>query len=153
MANTMGLTKDELLKLTRQTSEAYGLDFALVAAVVEQESSWNPWALRFEPAFYERYMKGITTISDTERHSRAFSWGLMQTMGQVCREFGFKGEFLSMLSDPTAGLDIGCRILKSKLASHPSSVESGLLSWNGGGSPDYGKQVLARVPNYSQLSA
>lgn len=147
------LTKDGLVQLAIQAAKTYQLDPALVCAVVEQESSWRPWAIRFEPAFYARYEKSITAISETERHSRAFSWGLMQTMGQTCREFGFKGDLLSMLvSDPSLALDVGCRILKSKLAVHPESVEAGLVHWNGGDNPDYGKQVLVRLPSYAQLS-
>lgn len=146
------MTKDEMIALAVQTAKAYQLDPPLVCSVAEQESSWNPFALRFEPAFYDRYMKGITTISDTERHSRAFSWGLMQVMGQVAREAGFKGMYLSMLSDPYSALDVGCRVLKGKLALHPGNIEAGLLSWNGGGNIEYGKQVLARVANYAEVA-
>ncbi len=35
----------------------HGLDAVLVASVCEQESWWNPWAIRFEPAFEARYIK------------------------------------------------------------------------------------------------
>lgn len=141
-------TTGELIALAKQTAAAYQLDPALVCSVVEQESAFNPYAIRFEPAFYEKYEKSLTTISDTERHSRAFSWGLMQCMGQTAREFGFKAEFLSMLTNPYPALDIGCRILKSKLATHPNDLEAGLLAYNGGKNLNYPKEVLARMPHY-----
>jgi len=36
----------KLLALAQRAAEAEGLDAALVCAVVEQESGWNPWAMR-----------------------------------------------------------------------------------------------------------
>jgi len=38
----------------------------------------------------------------------------MQVMGQVAREHGFEGKFLSALCDPALGLDIGCAALAAK---------------------------------------
>ena len=37
---------------------AHGLDPDLIAAIVEQESSGRFYGYRFEPAFYDRYLKG-----------------------------------------------------------------------------------------------
>ncbi|PYV72926.1 MAG: hypothetical protein DMG96_24730, partial [Acidobacteria bacterium] len=39
----------QLLVLARKAACAQSLDPALVCAVVEQESGWNPWAMRYEP--------------------------------------------------------------------------------------------------------
>ena len=132
-----------------QTARAYHLDPILVCAVCEQESGWEPFAIRWEPAFYTRYVAPQNLLNETEATMRAVSFGLMQVMGQVAREHGFKGKFLSMLCDPMAGLDIGCKVLQSKMAARPSSSESGLLAYNGGGNPNYGKEVLARCVNYA----
>jgi soluble lytic murein transglycosylase-like protein len=71
----------------------------------------------------------------------------MQVMGQVAREAGFAGHFLSELCEPHAGIDIGCKVLKGKLARAAGDVEKGLLYWNGGGNPEYAKQVMARMKN------
>jgi soluble lytic murein transglycosylase-like protein len=46
----------KLLALAQRAAETEGLDAALVCAVVEQESGWNPWAMRYEPAFFAKYV-------------------------------------------------------------------------------------------------
>ncbi len=85
---------------------------------------------------------------ETEARASAFSWGLMQTVGEVAREFGFAGKFLSELCDPGKGIDMGCKVLAHKLAVNQGNVVNALLAWNGGANPDYPAQVLARVARY-----
>src|SRR5258707_9615599 len=100
----------QLLVLARKAATVQSLDPALVCAVVEQESAWNPWAMRYEPAFFSKYVASLYTnnkIAATEAYSRGFSWGLMQVMGQVAREAGFDALFLSALCDPEQGLAVG----------------------------------------------
>jgi len=77
----------QLLVLARKTA-VHSLDPSLVCAVVEQESAWNPWAIRYEPAFFSKFVASLYTnnkIAATEAYARGFSWGLMQVMGQVAR--------------------------------------------------------------------
>ena|SRR5438552_9482263 len=129
----------------------YGLDPALVCALVEQESSWNRWSVRYEPAFFSRYIKPLVdagTVRPTEAVCRATSWGLCQVLGQVARENGFEGFFLSELCDTDTGLDIGCRVLKLKLAAAGNDTHNGLQLYNGGGAPNYAAEVLARMSHY-----
>src|SRR5262245_28623993 len=111
---------DRLLSLARTVAQAHGLASALVCAVVEQESSWNPCAVRYEPAFFARYVASLYTnnrVTATEAYARGFSWGLMQVMGQVARENGYTDHYLSGLCDPAAGIELGCRVLRKKLDS------------------------------------
>ena len=141
----------ELVALARRISQQHNLDPALVCAVIEQESGWNPWAMRYEPAFFTRYVAPLYTnnkISASEAYARGFSWGLMQVMGQVARENGFDAPFLSALCDPEQGIAVGCRVLARKLAASGGDVTRGLLLWNGGGNPAYAAEVLARVPKF-----
>jgi soluble lytic murein transglycosylase-like protein len=111
-----------LIVLARRIAGAYALDPALVCAVIEQESSWNPYAMRYEPAFFGRYVAPLYTnnkITASEAWARGFSWGLMQVMGQVAREHGFLSSehpFLCELCDPEQGINVGCRVLSAKLA-------------------------------------
>ncbi len=112
----------QLLVLARKAATAQSLDPALVCAVVEQESGWNPWAVRYEPLFFSRYVASLYTnnkVSATEAYARGFSWGLMQVMGQVAREAGMAGD-----------------------------TTRALLAWNGGGNSAYAAQVLARRSHY-----
>ncbi len=144
----------DLVTLARRICQQHNLDPALVCAVIEQESGWNPWAIRYEPAFFTRYVAPLYTnnkVSASEAYARGFSWGLMQVMGQVARENGFDAPFLSALCDPEQGIAVGCRVLVRKLAAAGGDVTRGLLAWNGGGHPSYAAEVLARVPKFIGL--
>src|SRR5579859_1672859 len=100
-----------LIAATKNIAKSQGLDPALVCAVVEQESGWQPYAIRYEPAFFSKYVAPLYTankITATEAYARGFSWVLMQVMGQVAREAGYSGP-LPQLCDSTVGAMIGCK--------------------------------------------
>jgi soluble lytic murein transglycosylase-like protein len=149
----------DLIALARTFASKHALDSALsassvictgtalVCAVVEQESAWDVHAIRYEPAFRARYVAPLG-LPPTEEVARSISWGLMQVMGQVAREHGFNGKFLSALCDPATCLDIGCTVLASKLSAAGNDVARALELWNGGANADYASQVLARIANY-----
>ena len=141
----------QLVALARRAAAVQSLDPALVCAVVEQESGWNPWAMRYEALFFAKYVAPLYTnnkVSASEAYARGFSWGLMQVMGQVARETGFDPVFLSSLCDPDQGLAIGCKVLRRKLDAMAGDTMRGLLAWNGGSNTAYPAQVLARKPHY-----
>ena len=141
----------QLVLLAKRAAAAQALDPALVCAVIEQESAWNPWAIRYEPRFFAKYVASLYTnnkISASEAYARGFSWGLMQVMGQVARETGFDALFLSALCDPEQGLALGCKVLRRKFDAAAGDVTRALLAWNGGANPAYAAQVLARKPHY-----
>ena len=141
----------QLLTLARHAAETRALEPSLVCAVIEQESAWNPWAMRYEPAFFSKFVASLYTnnkIAATEAYARGFSWGLMQVMGQVARETGFDALFLSALCDPEQGLAVGCKVLRKKLDAMADDTTRALLAWNGGANPAYAAQVLARRARY-----
>jgi len=140
------MTREELEPLARAAAKAHGLDPVLVCAVVEQESTWRAGATRYEPAFYERYIAPMN-LSPEEGGDRATSWGLMQVMGQVAVEFGFKGQCLDLLK-PETGLEWGCKVLKHKMDMADGNLMHGLLRWNGGGRPAYADEVIAKMGKY-----
>ena len=157
----MAFDKPTLILMAKATADRHGLDEALVCAVCEQESSWDTWASRFEPDFFTKYIAGpflagnlqpgSGKVSQTEAYQRAFSWGLMQVMGQVAREEGFLGPSLVELCDPAVGLDVGCKHLANivrRVGDVSDAQTVALLHWNGGGNLDYPKEVLARIPSY-----
>jgi soluble lytic murein transglycosylase-like protein len=138
----------ELIDLVHATAGRHNLNPALVCAVIEQESSWNPWAIRYEAAFRDRYVVPLR-LQEAEEIARSTSWGLMQVMGQVAREYGFTGNFLAELCSPNIGVDFGCLVLSDKLAKARGDVAKGLSLWNGGGNPDYSRSVISRLSGYS----
>jgi len=141
------LTKDELIALAKSIATQFGIDPILVCAVVEQESGWNTWAIRAEPAFDAKYVQPLHK-TPTEEWARSISWGLMQLMGQSACEHGYTGD-IPQLCDPTFGLVWGCTHLKVKLAAFGGDFTKALLAWNGGGNSNYPAEVLARIKNYS----
>ena len=154
---TSTISRADLIALARATAEAHQLDAALVCAICEQESAWNPWAICYEPAFYSHYISpqlSAGQISNTEAQARAFSWGLMQVMGQVAREHNFgtapasASASLAQLCDPACGLEIGCTVFAAKLSAAHGDATRALQLWNGGGNPNYATEVLARVEKY-----
>jgi len=143
-------TNDARIALVKKWATKYGLDPYIVCAVCEQESSWNPWAVRFEPGFLARYVKPANPVAPTTHEiMQACSFGLMQIMGGVALGLGWRGYFLTNLCDPDMGVDYGCRKLQQCFERYPNEdPEKALLAYNGGGNPDYGKQVLGRVVHY-----
>lgn len=154
----------ELEQLARDKAKAAHLNEALVCAICEHESKWNPWLSRYEPGFFARYLDNSTmhlvaqqfawradypVSFETELRERSFSRGLMQVMGQVARERGFTGP-LPQLHDPAINLEIGCKQLALCLARMDGDVRRALLRWNGGGDPNYPDKVLALVDKYHE---
>jgi soluble lytic murein transglycosylase-like protein len=145
----------KLAPFIQHSSSQTGISVELLAAVIHQESGGNPFAVRYEPAFLKRYLEDKTkkTIGghvptrcswQTEVQMRSTSFGLMQLMGQVARERGFQGEFLTELCDPAVNLKWGSELLQTLLHKH-DTTEKALLRWNGGGDPNYGKKVLGHI--------
>lgn len=122
-----------------RAAATHGLDADLVAALVEKESSGNPWA--WNPEAKYRYYWNVRTKAafraitvtelaaeyppqdfptlggdaDQEWWGQSASWGLMQIMGAVAREHGFADTYLTRLCDPIVNLDLGCRHLAGLL--------------------------------------
>ena len=136
----MGLSA-EIEQAIGEAAEAANLPANLVRAVVITESGGNPAAIRYEPAFYLRYIQGkplsyvpAGCSRDTEGIGRAHSWGLMQIMGAVARENGFAGPFLNALHDPAINIQIGCKVLAGYARRYLARYgwEGVLRAYNGG---------------------
>lgn len=96
----------------------------LIQAIIAVESSGNPWAIRFEkhyrwlycpvrqePSAFPYSLPGCSQA--TELNAQKTSWGLMQIMGAVAREYGFRGTFLSELCHPDLNVDYGTKYLQA----------------------------------------
>jgi soluble lytic murein transglycosylase-like protein len=127
----------------------HGISAVLVASVCEQESTWDPFAIRFEPAFEARYIKPALPLAPSTRQlTEAMSFGLMQIMGETAIEFGWKGKFLTELCDPDLGVDFGCAKLRHCLDISAGDEAKALEFYNGGSNLQYAAEVLARKHTY-----
>lgn len=140
-------TQSNLVALAREVAERHGLDPALICALAEQESSWDASAMRYETGFRTRYVAQLQ-LPPTEEVARSISWGLLQVMGQVAREHGFSGKFLSALCEPAIGLETGCAVVMAKIAQASGDITQALSLWNGGLNPNYAAEVFARMERY-----
>lgn len=125
----MDRPKNSWDKILGVIAKGWGLKPSLVRAIVQVESSGNPKAIRYEPAFYERYVKG-KGYQATEAHLLSSSWGLLQVVGLVARELGYE-EHLSFLLLPELGLFWGCRKLAELATKYPDEQET-IAAYNAG---------------------
>jgi len=151
-------TIEARVQLASKYATKWAIDPVLLCCLVEHESSWNPWATRFEPAFEERYVKpAIPSAPTTLELTKAMSFGLGQVMGEVAIELGFTGRFLTELCDPDTGLEFACRKLRRCLTIHaPIENKDGsmdytlaLRAYNGGANPAYPKLVMQFCDKYA----
>jgi soluble lytic murein transglycosylase-like protein len=123
--------KPELRKLIELKAAAYQLDPDLVEAHILTESSGKPDATRFENAFYEHYIFPLNLKDQNEARGRATSFGLLQIMGQVARELGYKGPW-SGLMDPETNLEWGCLKLSKCYKKYAPNLDEGIAAYNCG---------------------
>jgi hypothetical protein len=111
---------------------AEALDPALVCAIIDQESYWNPWTMRYQRSVFPRIVIPLLKtgqISISEGYARCFRWGLMGVLGCDAREAGFTAWELSTLCDGGENLAIGCKILRRKIDDADGDTSRALLTW------------------------
>lgn len=146
------MTLENMQQLAVTIAAKHEIDPALVMAVCHHESgNWKPYAIRFEPGFYDHYISSMTLLTTTEKSLRAHSFGLMQIMGQTAREFGFYGDYLTELCDPAVGIEFGCRKLAKCLKNHNGVIHDALLQYNGGSNLAYPGLVMQHYDKYKQF--
>jgi soluble lytic murein transglycosylase-like protein len=126
-----------------QVSKEYHIPAALIAAIIQEESSFTEWSERFEMVYardrrvkreanaWSRTHAGIPT-RQTELYDRARSMGPMQVMGQVAREQGFSARYLSALFAPRNSIEQGGKLLRHLLDRYPSDTLAAISAYNQG---------------------
>lgn len=104
--------------LILSASERHGVDPALIKAIIDKESRFNPLALRNEPA-----------IQDASR-------GLMQILLRTARGEGFTGSPADLLN-PEINIEYGTRYLK-KCLRQAGNMAGAASAYNGGYRPTLG---------------
>lgn len=113
------------------------VDPALLMALVEQESSFNPNAGRFEPNLYKKWGS----------REKATSWGLTQVVlgwhGKMCGVTTAK-----QLLIPDINLNCGAKVLKNCLNSN-NTLKEALSCYNGDKSGKYAQGVISKYVKYT----
>ncbi len=136
------------------------------------ESAGNTDAFRFEPDFYNRYLKPNKMYVGKNPRRISSSYGLMQLMWPVAVERGFPAtDAPEHLFFPEVGLDYGCRQLRFLLdwaetfdAPAQAKLDAAIASYNGGRggnkpteSPkrniSYVRKVLANLDTLRKIGA
>lgn len=120
----------------------WGLDPILVEAVVVQESGGNTDAFRFEPMFWNRYLKANPRYRGLNPRRVSSSYGLMQCLysrileDKIADNDAWAPELLFI---PENGLDIGCGFLAQLLqwangltVAPILALSAALAAYNGG---------------------
>lgn len=139
----------------------YDLREGLVKAIIEVESAGEIYAWRVEPPY--RYLVNLGTgrpfrkltpaeiaseraptdfvydrrlgSRDTEWWGQQASWGPMQVMGAVAREYGFRGRFPELCGDK--GVHFGCAYLAALFQRFGWAGLPGVIAAYNAGSPRY----------------
>lgn len=142
---------DKIYEVFEMQRDLDGIDPVVIQAIAEQESDYLYWAMRFEPGFYYTYIykkysyNGVKKelgesgrdllrkISlSTEEFSRACSWGVMQVMGQVMRERGYKGILHHVLFVPEIGIEYGIRQFHRQWRRYNGDLDKTIHAYNAG---------------------
>lgn len=126
--------EDKLVEMIINVAKRHNLDPAIVYGICRQESAFNSLAVRHEPAYKwvwkPKEVKPQYCSLDTERMLQKTSFGLMQVMGAVFREYGFDGWLTEVIVKPELQLDYGCRHLSKKIAKY--GQDGGIAAYNSG---------------------
>lgn len=110
----------------------YALSPELLAAQVLVESSGQPDAFRFEPAFYKTYVKGNANAKAGRFGPlAACSYGPLQILLETAVEIGFVGE-PEELFIPEIGMTWGAKYLASLLTWAGGEYNKAWSAYNGG---------------------
>ncbi|MGA2095950.1 MAG: lytic transglycosylase domain-containing protein [Candidatus Acidiferrum sp.] len=121
----LSIDRDGVEKLVREAAERHNVDPALVRAVIETESNWNPSAM-----------------------SRKGAGGLMQLIPTTAQRYGANDVF-----NPQQNIDAGVRHLKWLLERYNGNLDLALAAYNAGeGAVDraHGIPAFRETRNYVQ---
>lgn len=135
------------------------LDPVLVEAIVVKESNGNADAFRFEPAFWNRYLKPNKLYVGKNPRRVSSSYGLLQIMYPVAVERGYPPDLHpELLFVPETALDYGCRQLRylidwaDEWPDLPEAVRlaSAVAAYNGGKGGNRPTDQPNRNANYAK---
>jgi len=120
--------------LIHRVATTYGLPADVLEGQVLAESHGDPDAFRYEPAFYDHYLRGKSpAVVKASQYGplAACSYGLLQIMLETAAEIGFDGR-PEQLFEPMVGLAWGAKHLKALLDWADGDLVRALCAFNGG---------------------
>ena len=139
--------KQSLDQIFANMAKKYKLPPLLLKAVAQVESALDPKAYRFEPGFWDRYLKNDPEWRGKDPKVVSASFGLMQLMFTTAWSMGFRGKETD-LYDPMINVNPGAKLLRANINSIEEkklhikhqmwSIRISLSRYNGGsrGNPD-----------------
>ena len=126
---------DNIKILIKLSANAHGIDEDLLFAICKVESDFNQYATRYEDTYRFLYKINDFVNKDntykTEKTNQKTSFGIMQVLGAVLREYGYDSTNLrDILNLPADQLYYGCIHLKKKLDKY--GYKLGILAYNSG---------------------
>jgi soluble lytic murein transglycosylase-like protein len=141
-AVTNNIITKEISHYIEYYSKEYGVEKALIEAIIMQESKENPTAMRYEPHLTKAkwYLKLLTEEQKKDPFSY-FSMGSMQVLFGIAKHHGFKGTPHELLN-PKYSIAYGVIYLKD-LIDRYYNIEDVISSYNQGSPKKYktGKQA------------
>lgn len=126
------------MDIIKHLGQSHGVDPFLIAAICMAESSGRQDATKFEAHYpylhkEESWAEKFGCPLEDEKKGQMTSYGLMQVMGAVMREYGFAESF-DKAFDPETNIEYGTRHLANFLKKY--DTPSAIASYNAG-SPRY----------------
>lgn len=130
------MTREEVKQSIVEQCLELGVDEILALSIARIESSYNAYAIRYEPNFryslaIETYAKQNILSYDTEKALQSMSIGPMQVMGLIIREMSFKGNLAEVIANPKLGIRYGLLKLRSLVARYENE-DHVISSYNAG---------------------
>jgi len=142
------VNKETILPLIKKMGEDHDIDPKWIEAIIEHESHWDPYAVRYEPhysnLFQETEFCKISHVTlKTEIHTQKISWGLGQIMGGLARAQGYRRPLPSLIA-PEYNILQMCILIQS-LKKISSDFDDILAMYNGG--PRARHRIHGKYPN------
>lgn len=125
------MTRPWYYDMVEKSAAAYNLDPKVVEAIIMQESNGRTAAYRYEPVFYDHYIKNNPQFNTMDQRRSSSSYGLCQVMYTTAVQYGFdkEPEFLFI---PWINIEYGCRVLSDLVVWAKGDVWKAVQAYNGG---------------------
>ena len=94
----------------------YRIEKTLIKSVATVESALDVRAYRYEPMFWERYLKENDAWKNKDPKIVSASYGLMQLMFTTAWQLGFRGQ-AEDLYNPVINVELGVKLMRQLLVS------------------------------------